>query len=208
MQSVHGLVRNRRLQFAVLGIIILFILTIHLTTREPAIVNKQASQLIKDNPTPTLPNVPNDHPLYSDKPEDTMQNGASNDGNKQDHIPTTNDNSDVVDPTKPRHYSMLLIIYSDYRDSDRRHLLRQRFLGLPDSVEPCMHANGDIMYKFAVQVPQQRPTQPERLAAFRDYQSESIEYGDVLELKADDKWDAQIELFRWVCRIDSNLHIN
>ncbi|KAI8054365.1 hypothetical protein BDF22DRAFT_678722 [Syncephalis plumigaleata] len=182
-------IRNRRLQFALLAVVILVILTVHLATRETTVHSKQASQLALDDPTPTRPSIPSNHPLYSNKSIDATQNGIANNGgdNTQNQAPTTTDNSD--------HASNY---YSDYRDSDRRQLLRQRFLGLSDSVEPCMHANGDIMYKFAVQVPQQRPTQSKRLAAFRDYQSESIEYGDILELKADDKWNGQIELFRWV----------
>ncbi|RKP24037.1 hypothetical protein SYNPS1DRAFT_23869 [Syncephalis pseudoplumigaleata] len=202
MQSVHGLLRNRRLQFAVLAVLLLFILTLHLITREPAVLDKQASQLSQDDPSSS--SSPSAHlNTQGDKPADTqnhaLDNGRSDNGTgRKDDVPTTTDNSDILDPTKPRHYSMLLIIYSDYRDSDRRQLLRQHLLGLPDSIQPCMHANGDVLYKFAVRVPAQRPSEAKRLAAFRDYQSEAIEYGDVLELKTDSKWESQVELLRWV----------
>ncbi|KAI9599038.1 hypothetical protein BDF19DRAFT_429900 [Syncephalis fuscata] len=180
MSSVQTLLRNRRLQFALLAVVILLVLTVHLSTREPAALKETNSLANNNSPsellTPKRPDIPSDHPSYVDSNK-ALYNDILN-GHNEDP-PTTADNSDVIDPTKPRHYSLVLIIYSDYRDSDRRRLLRQRFLGISDNLQPCMHANGDILYKFAVQ-------------------SESMEYGDILELKADNKWEGQLALFRWV----------
>ncbi|RKP08331.1 hypothetical protein THASP1DRAFT_29863 [Thamnocephalis sphaerospora] len=200
MQIAQALLANRRLQFALIAAVFLFVLVVHLSTRSstPTADVATGHADAQGHLAPQKPTIPVNHALQGvDDPEDPTTSGK--DAAPVEATPSSDDD----DLHTPRHYKQLLVIFSDYRDSERRRLLRRQMMGVRDNLQPCMRANGDVFYKFVVRAPVERPTDAERLQALRDYQAEEMEYGDILELKNDNVWDAQISMLRWIKELKS-----
>ncbi|KAI7862682.1 galactosyl transferase GMA12/MNN10 family-domain-containing protein [Spinellus fusiger] len=87
------------------------------------------------------------------------------------------------------HYTYLVVVGTQAQDRSRRHLIRSKYFGLDDNLLPCMHYTADVYYTFWIHGPTPHTNTPLK----REYESEKIEWNDMVEFPT----FQQSSIFTW-----------
>ena len=102
-------------------------------------------------------------------------------------------------PNISGHYNILFGITSTVGAIRQRKLLREAFFGMKNNLEPCMHQEGNVYYKFLI-----HPYQSVVKGTLRDFTAESVEYDDIKEFPNISGQKFQESILQWVNKIIIN----
>ncbi|CAG8435424.1 981_t:CDS:2 [Funneliformis mosseae] len=88
-------------------------------------------------------------------------------------------NNNVQDMKCP-HYKIMLLIYSEVENIDKRALMREGLFGITDNLVPCMKQDDAIFYRFLIK---KKKDEYINEIVLRKYKSEQMEYNDIGEIE-------------------------